>query len=221
MTLVLSQIALNLGHRDVRRDLGSAYDMHRTLAKAFADGPTSEVRPFLWRLEPIRGAESPLLLVQSESDPIWSALPQDYLQHQAQRSWRPEDVLAKGCRLRFRLRANPTVNRVPPNQEGQPEAEGPARGRRKRLGLWKEEEQLVWLQRQAERIGLACVEAVVTTSERLQCRRRGSLVTVAAAQFEGQAVIDDPMALSSGIRVGVGHARMLGLGLMSVAPLRS
>ena len=59
MTLVLSQLTLNLSQRDVRRDLGNAYDMHRTLAKAFADGPTSKVRPFLWRLEPSRSAESP------------------------------------------------------------------------------------------------------------------------------------------------------------------
>ena len=221
MTLVLSQLTLNLSQRDVRRDLGNAYDMHRTLAKAFADGPTSKVRQFLWRLEPSRSAESPQLLVQSESDLVWSALPLDYLLHQAQRSWTPEDVLLKGRRLRFSLRANPTVNRVPPNKEGQVETEGSARGRRKRLGLWNEVDQLAWLKRQAERIGLTSVEADVTTSERLQCRRQGSLLTVAAAQFEGQAVIEDPMAISAGIRTGVGHARMMGLGLVSVAPLRN
>jgi hypothetical protein len=44
-------------------------------------------------------------------------------------------------------------------------------------------------------------------------------MTVAAAQFDGQAVITDPEALAAGVRAGIGHARMLGLGLVSVAPL--
>jgi CRISPR system Cascade subunit CasE len=51
MTLLLNRLTLNLGHRDVRRDMGNAYDMHRTLARAVASGPDDTVQPFLWRLE--------------------------------------------------------------------------------------------------------------------------------------------------------------------------
>ena len=43
MTLLISQLSLNLQHREVRRDLGNAYDLHRTLARAFADGPEAAV----------------------------------------------------------------------------------------------------------------------------------------------------------------------------------
>ncbi len=220
MTLLLSQLRLNPGLRDVRRDLGNPYDMHRTLARAFAEGPQSEVRPFLWRLEPGREANPAEVLVQSPSEPDWSRLPQTYLLQQEQRSWSPELVLQEGRRLRFRLRANPTVHRVPSASEEKESSDHSGRHRRKRLGLWKEEEQLDWLHRQAVKLGLSSVEVALSHSERLRCRRAGGLLTVAAALFEGQAIITDPGALAVGIRSGVGHARMLGLGLVSVAPLR-
>ncbi|MCP9793385.1 type I-E CRISPR-associated protein Cas6/Cse3/CasE [Vulcanococcus limneticus Candia 3F8] len=221
MTLLLNRLTLNLGHRDVRRDLGNAYDMHRTLARAFASGPDDTVEPFLWRLEASREAEPPTLLVQSQGEPRWEHLPAGYLQAQAQRSWTPEDVFAKGKAVAFRVRANPTVNRVPQATSGDEPASGSSRGRRKRLGLWREEEQLEWMQRQAERLGLGAVAATVSHAERLRCRRGGAVMTVATAQFDGQAVIADPDALAAGVRSGIGHARMLGLGLVSVAPLRA
>lgn len=46
-------------------------------------------------------------------------------------------------------------------------------------------------------------------------------MSVATAQFDGQAVIADPDALAAGVRSGNRHARMLGLGLVSMAPLRA
>lgn len=215
MTLLLNQLTLNLGHRDVRRDLGNAYDMHRSLARAFASGPDHAVQPFLWRLEISREVEMPTLLVQSQAEPRWKHLPAGYVQAHDQRSWTPEDVFGKGEAVIFRVRANPTVNRMPQATSGS------SRTQRKRLGLWREEEQLEWLQRQAERLGLDAVAATVTHTERLRCRRAGSVMTVATAQFDGQALIADPDALAAGVRSGIGHARMLGLGLVSVAPLRA
>jgi len=220
MTLLLSQLSLNLQHREVRRDLGNAYDLHRTLARAFADGPAAVVKPFLWRLEPGQHIESPRVLVQSASEPHWDQLPAGYLSELEERTWSPESVLQAGRAVRLRLLANPTVNRVPSHRDDVLPHGGPARGQRKRLGLWREDEQLEWLQRQSLRLGLVELQAAVSRSERWRCRRRGGPVTVAVAQFDGQAVIADPTALATAIRAGIGHARMLGLGLVSVAPLR-
>jgi len=220
MTLFLNRLTLNLGHRDVRRDLANAYDMHRTLARAFVSGPDADVEPFLWRLEASRDAEPPRLLVQSQVDAQWGQLPADYVLDLAQRSWMPEEVFGKGKAVTFRVRANPTVNRVPQTSPTEEPSNGTSRGKRKRLGLWREDEQLEWLQRQADRLGLSKVEAAVSHAERLRCRRGAAVMTVSAAQFDGQATIADPDALAAGVRSGIGHARMLGLGLVSVAPLR-
>jgi CRISPR system Cascade subunit CasE len=219
MTLLLSQLSLNLNHREVRRDLGNAYDLHRTLSRAFVDGPEAVVKPFLWRLESGRPLEPPRILVQSGAEPIWDQLPEGYVMSLADRAWRPEAVFRAGRAVKLRVLANPTVCRVPTPTKDNPVPEGPARGQRKRLGLWREDEQLEWLLRQAQRLGLSEVQAAVSRSERWRCRRGKSPLTVAVAQFDGQAVIADPDALAAGVRSGIGHARMLGLGLVSVAPL--
>jgi CRISPR system Cascade subunit CasE len=219
MTLLLSQLSLNLSHREVRRDLGNAYDLHRTLSRAFVDGPEAVVKPFLWRLESGRPMEPPRILVQSGSEPIWDQLPEGYVMSLADRAWRPEAVFLAGRAVKLRVLANPTVCRMPTPTKDNPVPEGPARGQRKRLGLWREDEQLEWLLRQAQRLGLSEVQAAVSRSERWRCRRGKSPLTVAVAQFDGQAVIADPDALAAGVRSGIGHARMLGLGLVSVAPL--
>lgn len=221
MTLLLNRLTLNLDHRDVRRDLSNAYDLHRTLARAFASGPDQPLHPFLWRLEPCREAEAPTLLVQSQDEPHWDQLPAGYLQALAQRSWTPEAVFDRGRAVTFRVRANPTVNRMPHHADGEIPDSGSRRGKRKRLGLWREEEQLEWLQQRAARLGLDAVAASVSHAERLRCRRGGGVMTVASALFDGQAVITDPEALAAGVRSGIGHARMLGMGLVSVAPLRA
>lgn len=219
MTLLLSQLSLNLSHREVRRDLGNAYDLHRTLSRAFVDGPEAVVKPFLWRLELGRPIEPPRILVQSGAEPIWDQLPEGYVMSLADRAWRPEAVFLAGRAVKLRVLANPTVCRMPTPTKDNPVPEGPARGQRKRLGLWREDEQLEWLLRQAQRLGLSEVQAAVSRSERWRCRRGKSPLTVAVAQFDGQAVIADPDALAAGVRSGIGHARMLGLGLVSVAPL--
>jgi CRISPR system Cascade subunit CasE len=221
MTLLLSQLSLNLSHREVRRDLGNAYDLHRTLARAFADGPEAAVKPFLWRLESGRPVDPPRILVQSAAEPDWERLPDGYVSSLADRAWMPEAVFRYGRAVRLRVLANPTVCRVPTPSADNPASGGPARGKRKRLGLWREDEQLEWLLRQARRLGLSDVQATVSRSERWRCRRGGSALTVAVAQFDGEALIADPEALAAGVRSGIGHARMLGLGLVSVAPLRS
>jgi CRISPR system Cascade subunit CasE len=220
MTLLLSKLSLSLQQREVRRDLGNAYDLHRTLARAFADGPEAAVKPFLWRLETGRPMEPPRVLVQSSTEPDWDQLPAGYLLELEERTWSPETVLQAGRAVQLRVIANPTVTRVPPPRDGEEPQVGPARGQRKRLGLWREDEQLEWLQRQSLRLGLEDLQAAVSRAERWRCRRGGGPVTVAVAQFEGQAVIADPVALAAGIRAGIGHARMLGLGLVSLAPLR-
>lgn len=222
MTLQLAKLTLNLHLSQVRRDLGDPYEMHRTMARAFASGPDDTVKPFLWRLETgSSDAAPPTLLVQSHVEPLWEHLPAGYVEAHSQKSWVPETVFDKGRSVMFRVRANPTVYRTP---AATPEEEPPrssGRGRRKRLGLWREEEQLEWWKRQADSLGLADVAVTVSHAERLRSRRGGSIMTVAVAQFDGQAVIADPPALAAGVRSGIGHARMLGLGLISVAPLRN
>lgn len=218
MTIYLSQINLDLNSAETRRDLSDPYDMHRTLCRAFIQEEDVPA-PFLWRLEEANPGTPPVVLVQSAVIPEWEHLPDGYLLQQAMRSWEPEAVIKAGQEIRFRVLANPTVTRVPEPRPEQPAPTGPSRGNRKRIGLTREEEQLGWIQRKCSQLGLTDVGAVVTSSGRIRSqRKRGHTIVVIKAQFDGQARVEDPISLAAGIRSGIGHARMLGLGLVSVAP---
>jgi CRISPR system Cascade subunit CasE len=217
MSLFLYKLHLNLADRDVRRDLSSNYEMHRSLSRAFVDSVHDKITPFLWRKETTIGDASPFLLIQAATEARWDALAPGWLLECQERRWDPQAAFRPGLRVSFRLRANPTVNRVPIEQEQKGDS---ARGRRKRLGLWREEEQLNWLQRQAQRAGLASVEAFVSQAERLKCRKRDNAITMASAQFDGNAMIADPDALVTAVCNGIGHGRAFGHGLLSLAPQR-
>jgi CRISPR system Cascade subunit CasE len=73
--MFLSKLTLDPRHPQARPDLADAYEMHRTLARAFV--PDAETAPtrFLWRLE--RRADyqpSSVVLVQSAQPADWSVL---------------------------------------------------------------------------------------------------------------------------------------------------
>jgi CRISPR system Cascade subunit CasE len=219
MTLHLTRLTLNMESRDVRRDLADPYDMHRTLARV-AERPSDRSRPFLWRWESSKPNQPQQLLVQAEESLAWEALPPGYTSGIEHRSWDPNAVLAAGRRVRFRVVANPTVSRVPAPQPGEEATLASARGRRKRLGLRSEPEQLNWLQRQCTRLGLVEVQAVVIDQGLIRSYRKPNhTITVCVAQFDGIAMVSDPSALAGGLRSGIGHARMLGLGLVTVSPV--
>ena len=50
--MYLSRLTLDPRQPQARRDLGDAYDMHRTLTRAFALDATTLPPRFLWRLDP-------------------------------------------------------------------------------------------------------------------------------------------------------------------------
>lgn len=205
----LARITLNPADRMARRDLADAYEMHSTLARAFAMSAELSPEPFLWRLEPSTASSSGQLLVQSAGAGRWEALRAEipgWALHIDQRTWHPDALLQPGLRVRFRLRANPTVTR-----DG------------KRRALLQESEQRQWLERQFSKAGLHPMGFDVLEGMRLSARRRkdgGALLTVNAVLYEGTAEVKDSAATVAAVAQGLGHARMLGLGLLSLAPLR-
>lgn len=203
--MYLTRLTLDPRSAQARRDLADAYDMHRTLVRAFVASDAQAPPRFLWRLE--AGANlwaNPALLVQSSEPGNWDALQvlPGYLQRPAECKEVDLDSLVRSeQRYRFRLQANPTVTR-----EG------------KRRGLAGESEQLAWLQRQGERHGFALQGALVSASDLLDSRRKGSApILVQRACFEGvlQATRDD--ALRAALLDGIGPAKAFGCGLLSLA----
>ena len=73
--MYLTRLTLDPRSAQARRDLADAYEMHRTLARAFVTDEHSSPVRFLWRLEAGSNAwASPVVLVQSAQVGDWSAL---------------------------------------------------------------------------------------------------------------------------------------------------
>jgi CRISPR system Cascade subunit CasE len=210
--MYLSKLVLDPGHPQARRDLANAYEMHRTLSRAFAPSPESAPARFLWRLEssgPCLAEDEAIVLVQSATPGNWQALqPHDGYSHRLYPNKQVElDRLLQDRRgYVFRLLCNPTVTRAG-----------------KRYGLLREAEQLAWLERQGQLHGFELARAEVGRSERITVRqgRGGNQITLQAVQFDGLLQATNVEKLERALRNGIGHAKALGLGMLSIAPVAS
>lgn len=216
--LYLSRLFPDLRHRHVARDLGSPYALHQTLRWAFPGAgqpgaPLPDGERLLWRqdvtLNPETGERVPALLVQSVTSPDWGALvarDPGYLGGWEVRPLDPQGALTPGRVLHFRLHANVTVRRV----DGQ--------GRSARHGLHRPEDQLAWLDRQGEHHGFGVLGADIIRSGRVRTRKGQGVITLHTVTFEGALQVQDPAQLALALRGGLGHAKSLGCGLLSLAP---
>ena len=210
--MFLTKLVLDPTHPQGRRDLANAYEMHRTLSRVYANGPDTKPARFLWRREYAgtqSSEENVSVLVQSASAGRWQSLPDKgrYALALYPDKVVPLDRLVEEGRFYvFRLRCNPTVTRAG-----------------KRYGLIREEDQLAWLGRQGNQHGFSLSSARVGRNERVQFRqqRDGHRITLQVAQFDGLLGVGDPEKFRAALVGGIGHAKALGLGLLSIAPFRA
>lgn len=214
--LHLSRLHLNPRAPQAAQDRASAYRLHQTLRWAFPgageDGaglPDGE-RP-LWRDEGEHG-----LLFQSVTRPDWQAVEDrwpGYFHGAPQVKAFDLGGLRRGDPLAFVLRANVTVNRY---RDGQDRAQDP---RTKREALRGAPEQVEWLRRQGERAGFALIGTDITRSGNVRLHKPGqrAAMTLFAVTFEGLLRVEDPAALAGAVRGGLGRAKALGFGLLSLA----
>lgn len=199
----LARLSLDLRSAQARRDLSDPYEMHRTLVRPFVRSADQSPPRILWRLERSASWGDPVVLVQSSEAPDWSVLGDlpNYLKRPVEtRHIEPENLIQQGATYRFRLAANPTVSR-----------------NGKRLGLVSEQAQLDWLKRQGDRHGFVDDIAMVTASEQVHARKGDGRITVLQACFEGRLSVTDDSAMRQALLLGIGPAKALGCGLMSLA----
>ena len=227
--MYLHRIHLNPRSKQVRRDLSDPYQMHATLCRAFfPEGTRCPPSALLWRLEPEADREGrPRVLIQSHETPDWSRLPSDWLAYfdpgldLMQRLHL--ELLDAGQVYRFRLRANPCKTVLG-----------------KRQGLFQPEAQRAWLERQGEQHGFMLPESSTSdyfeflanpsnssyqdfrTSHEQMLRGRqheGNVIHVYSVLFEGRLTVSDIERFKNALDTGIGHGKVMGLGLLSVVPL--
>lgn len=224
--MLLHKIYLDPRCREARRDLSDPYQLHSTLCRAFCEPdkkcPAGE---FLWRLEPEMDSNGhPRILVQSRSMPNWERIgaPGWLAKHDAAVDMEDRlelDSLKVGQRFRFRLRGNPCVTR-----DG------------KRLGLLRLEEQEEWVVKKGEQHGFSLPQltpfdisesqhkrADVRISQEQMLRgnqHTGNSIRIYSVLYDGILSVSDPNKFKSALQTGIGHGKALGLGLLSIAPIR-
>ncbi len=217
--MYLTRLLLDARSARVRRDLGSPYEMHRTLVRAFVQDENQTPPRFLWRLEPqMLWSSPPVVLVQSEHEADWRNADSFSGYFKAAPETRPLllDRLcpeaadgAPGPRLRFRLFANPTVSHSASERK---------RGRR--TGVVGADAQLAWLERQGQRCGFVLEAAVVTGSDVLHFRKSREDTAPISLQrvcYEGVLRATDAARLKAAVSAGIGPGKAFGCGLLSLA----
>ncbi|TYO97620.1 CRISPR-associated Cse3 family protein [Geothermobacter ehrlichii] len=223
--MYLHRIHLNLRCREARRDLSDPYQLHATLCRAFSP-PESKCPKggFLWRLEPETDAlGQPRILVQSRTLPDWERIGvKDWLADIAPAIDLMDrlniDSLKAGQRFRFRLRANPSVCRAG-----------------KRLGLLRQEEQEQWIERKGQLHGFAMprfaafdltespqsrIDVRISQEQMLRGRQHsGNQIRVFSVLYDGILTVTHEDKFRGALQTGIGHGKVMGLGLLSVVPM--
>ncbi|MEI6209864.1 MAG: type I-E CRISPR-associated protein Cas6/Cse3/CasE [Desulfuromonadales bacterium] len=205
--------------------MANPYQLHSTLCRAFSPPETKCTKgEFLWRLEPETDSSgNPRILVQSRKLPDWNGI--------TVKGWLAEadaainlkerlklDSLKAGQHFRFRLRANPCVTR-----------------NGKRLGLLKQEDQEKWLERQAQQHGFLLPQLlsfdysesseerpdVRISQEQMLCDKQhtNNSIRVFSVLYDGMLTVTEPEAFTKALQGGIGHGKVMGLGMLSVVPV--
>ncbi len=198
--MYLSKIVID---RRWSRDL---YQLHQALWQLFPERPDA-ARDFLFRVEQQQPGQGCYLLMQSILAPCSSS---------AATVIGSKEIaygLNIGMPLRFKLRANP----VKTIKDAQQRLDGKGNIKRCRVPLINEQAQIDWLARKLS--SGAKIEDVHPITERPYYfsggGHNGKLNTVC---FEGVFTVTDNIALTELIRQGIGPAKSMGCGLLSLAP---
>lgn len=224
--MLLHRIHLDPRCRDARRDMADPYQLHSTLCRAFSEPDTKcPENEFLWRIEPEMDSNGcPRILVQSRALPVWSRIGIPGWLSQADPTIDLEDrlklaSLKAGQRFRFRLRANPCVKR-----DG------------KRLGLLKLEAQEKWVMCKGEQNGFSLprqladfdfseslrhrIDVRISQEQMLRgVQHTGNRICIYSVLYDGVLTVTDPDKFLHALKSGIGHGKVMGLGLLSVVPV--
>lgn len=233
--MYLSRLLLNPRNRNVQKDLANCQDLHRTILRAFPQVPKTSKDEgarsqfgILYRLETNNHTGLVSVLVQSQALPNWQELnslsgyllEDDNIQNPACKPiGELYQKLKVGTRLVFRLRANPTRKTTVETKS-------------KRVELYKEADQIAWLQRKATQGGFRLLSLKLAkdlanlqvqpmakdTGWRKQEDKSSQKLTFGAVIFQGELEIINLEAFQQTLINGIGSGKSYGFGLLSIAP---
>jgi len=223
--MYLSRIHLDLRCKEARRDLSNPYQLHSTLCRAFIPSDTKcPEGEFMWRIEPETDSYgNARILVQSRNVPKWNEITVKNWLAQAEaaidlRQRLKLDELEPGQRFRYRLRANPCVTR-----------------NGKRQGLLQTVAQEKWLERKGQQHGFTLpnlvsfdlsddsedrIDVRISQEQMLRDKQHSNnSIRVFSVLYDGLLTVNEPKLFREVLQTGIGHGKVMGLGLLSVVPI--
>lgn len=212
--MYLSRMVLNPSEMQVKRDLASPYELHRTIMRAFPT-PLPEGERILFRVENIVDSGISFVLVQSQNQPEWEKITQVYSNYFSE----PPQIkslqslqVKNGDLLRFRLRANPTKRVLYESTQ-----------RNQRISLFSEEDRKQWLHNKAKKGGFFIhLESLLITPAPYRTifiakEDKKHKATINMVDYNGVLKVDNWDTLKCCVTQGIGPAKGLGCGLLSLA----
>jgi len=227
--MYLSRLILNHRSRYVRRDINNPYEMHRTITSAFPDKTDGGCGRILWRVDYNKRENCYVLYVQSEKCPDWSKIIKknnygDYLDDTCESNPAgPRKIdnkfhFTRGKLLSFCLQANPT-KKIRTLTKAEQLVRKKNNG--KRVALQKTEDQLEWLKQKGKKGGFILKHTTITQQRKITINQRNikHKITLYSVRFEGILQVTDPDRFYKTLCQGIGPAKGLGMGLLSIAPV--
>lgn len=193
-------------HRTLRT-LSDAQRLHEVIAKASPhDGAVGRT---LWRLD---STSRGMVLYVVAPSPVDEVTLRDNLggRTQVRPYVIPDDVVAKGSMVKFKLKANPAINTT-------------VNGVTKRKALTSRKDRVSWLERVASNNGFTFnhtdVEVRDAEEGRVIMNRRenkGGKHALHCAEFSGVVTVTDTEKFLAALYNGVGKARAFGCGLITL-----
>jgi len=207
--MYLSCLKLNNYSNRAMTEIERPYELHRTIMQGFPDKEAGGPGRVLFRLDIDNQGKRITVLVQSEKEPDWRYLDGSNLLKESAEYKVLNILFKKGQVWYFRLRANPTVKKKD----------------NKRLGIIGEDKQRAWLKRKGEAGGfeLGPVVAIpenITRDSMTDVNKQRHKISLLSVRFEGILKITNPDIFKETLKDGVGSAKGLGFGLLSIAPVQ-
>jgi len=212
--MFLSQLTLDsrMRSRQLRKDVASPYEMHRTVMKSLSRFTSEDVGRVLWRLDSEQHGNCLRLYVLSNGKPDWSAFSKEMPGYLSGPVLPPKEyppMIPPGTLLRFRLRANPT------RRDGKTG---------KRLGLVEREAQLDWLHRKAASCGFTLYSTDIVRDDGPRSLSKGQKggrnLALLSVCYDGVLRVTDAEAFRMALQSGIGSGKAFGFGLLSIAPCK-
>lgn len=185
------------------------YAMHQWLWELF---PDMAERQFLYRREELQGALR--FYVLSTQMPMENEI--------VEIQSRPFSPLIKaGQRLRFNLRANPTVCKAGKRHDLLMDVKYQIKESHDKKDIWLEQQKAAqqWLVRQGERCGFSPIEVSIDAYRQQQASRKSrKMIQFSSVDYAGVLVVNQPDLFLQHLALGYGKSRAFGCGLMLIKP---